>query len=131
MLLYPNKDKLPNNSNDFYLILCFCADWCRTCRQYRQKLSILSDQLKQHQFYWIDIEDNYEFVGDEDIMNFPTLLVQVNRKTVFYGNINTNIDHLSMIIKTISNNSRQIETKLPDVWKMLEEQNPQTIKQFA
>ncbi|AGF49237.1 thioredoxin family protein [Candidatus Kinetoplastidibacterium galati] len=120
MLLYPNKDKLLNKEKDCYLILCFCADWCNTCRQYKQKLSILSDQLKRHMFYWIDIEDNYEFIGDEDIINFPTLLVQIDKKTVFYGNIDSNIDHLSMVIKTISIDSNHIKTKLPNVWKMLE-----------
>lgn len=120
MLLYPNKDKLPNNHQDCCLIICFCAEWCSTCRQYRKKLSILSDQLKRHIFYWIDIEDNYEFIGDEDIINFPTLLVQINRKTVFYGSIDSSIDHLEMIIKTINNESKNITTKLPNIWKMLE-----------
>ncbi|AGF48520.1 thioredoxin domain protein [Candidatus Kinetoplastibacterium oncopeltii TCC290E] len=119
MLLYPNKDKLSKNKKDCYLIICFCADWCSTCRKYRKELSILSDKFKLHMFYWIDIEDNYEFIGNEDIINFPTLLVQISKKTVFYGNISSNIDHLNMIIKTINNN-KDIKTKLPNIWEMLE-----------
>ncbi|AGF49961.1 thioredoxin-like protein [Candidatus Kinetoplastibacterium blastocrithidii TCC012E] len=121
MLLYPNKDKFLINKEDCYLILCFCAEWCATCRQYKQKLSILSEQLKKHTFYWIDIEDNYELVGDEDITNFPTLLVQIDEKTVFYGSIDSNIDYLNMIIRTVTNNNKNIATKLPNIWKILEE----------
>ncbi len=39
---------------------------------------------------WIDIEDEAEVVGDLDIENFPTLLIQRGTQVAFLGTIEPN-----------------------------------------
>jgi thioredoxin 1 len=36
-------------------------------------------------FVWIDIEDQAEVVGDLDVDNFPTLLIQRGETVAFFG----------------------------------------------
>ena len=38
-------------------------------------------------FVWIDIEDQADLVGDLDISNFPTLLIQRQDMVAFFGTI--------------------------------------------
>ena len=39
----------------------------------------------EHHFVWIDIEDQADLVGDLDIDNFPTLLMQRGPTVSFFG----------------------------------------------
>ncbi len=59
------------------MVICLCADWCGTCRDYR---TMLADEAPRHAgtaFAWVDVEDDDELLGDLDIETFPTLLVTV------------------------------------------------------
>ena len=56
-------------------IVCLCADWCGTCREYAQVFEALQQALPAHRYRWIDIEDEADALGDIDIETFPTLLV--------------------------------------------------------
>ncbi|MGZ5656878.1 MAG: thioredoxin family protein [Caldimonas sp.] len=58
------------------LVVCLCADWCGSCREYRTTFDTLAARFgAEAQFAWIDIEDESDALGDPDIENFPTLLV--------------------------------------------------------
>jgi len=58
------------------LVVCLCAEWCGSCRDYRATFDALSSQFSgQADFAWIDIEDESDALGDPDIENFPTLLL--------------------------------------------------------
>lgn len=45
----------------------------------------MADEHPAHQFVWIDIEDQADLVGDLDVENFPTILIQRGDTVVFYG----------------------------------------------
>lgn len=66
-------------------VVCYCAAWCRTCDAYRPALETLADSMPQWTFIWVDVEDSPDWLGDEDIENFPTILVQDREGTRFWG----------------------------------------------
>src|SRR5690606_14550606 len=70
---------------DTWLVACFCAAWCDTCGQYRPRLAALANTQPERVFAWLDIEDHSDLLGDEDVENFPTLLVQVAARVAFYA----------------------------------------------
>ena len=56
-------------------IVCLCADWCGTCREYAQVFEALQQALPTHRYRWIDIEDEADALGDIDVETFPTLVI--------------------------------------------------------
>lgn len=72
------------------LVVCLCAEWCGTCRDYRsifeeaaQAFSHTGDMC----FVWVDIEDESEFVDPVEVENFPTLLVSDADGVRFFGTV--------------------------------------------
>ena len=68
-----------------WVVACLCAGWCDVCKQYRAGFDTLAAQFPEHQFVWIDIEDQADLVGDLDVENFPTVLIQKQDIVAFYG----------------------------------------------
>jgi thioredoxin 1 len=60
-------------------VICLCAQWCGTCRDYRAVFSTLQLAWPHLHWHWVDVEDEADRMGDLDIDNFPTLIVaQIN-----------------------------------------------------
>lgn len=72
---------------DAWVIACLCAAWCDTCRSYRGGFEQLAAQHPDKHFVWIDIEDQADFIGDIDVENFPTLLIQRGDIVAFFGTV--------------------------------------------
>jgi len=72
-------------ASERWVVACLCADWCDVCKKYRSGFDALATQYPQHQFVWIDIEDQADVVGDLDVENFPTILIQKADIVAFYG----------------------------------------------
>lgn len=68
-----------------WIVACLCAAWCGTCASYRAAFDALAARHPDKQFIWIDIEDQAEVVGDLDVDNFPTLLIQRGDNVAFFG----------------------------------------------
>ena len=68
-----------------WVVACLCAGWCDVCKQYRAGFEALAADYPDAQFVWIDIEDQADLVGDLDVENFPTILMQRNDVVAFYG----------------------------------------------
>jgi thiol-disulfide isomerase/thioredoxin len=68
-----------------WVVACLCAGWCDVCKQYRPGFDALAAEFPEHQFVWIDIEDQADLVGDLDVENFPTILMQHRDTVSFYG----------------------------------------------
>ncbi|MVW73516.1 MULTISPECIES: thioredoxin family protein [unclassified Bordetella] len=100
---------------DGCLVACFCAAWCDTCAQYRPKFAALAEQYPERVFVWIDIEDHPELLGDEDVENFPTLLVQFGSRVLFYGTMLPHIGHLERLLESLTPQSPAVQTQLPDL----------------
>ncbi|HEY8606533.1 MAG TPA: thioredoxin family protein [Noviherbaspirillum sp.] len=72
---------------DDWVIACLCAAWCDTCRSYRDGFDRLAARHPDKRFVWIDIEDQADFIGDIDVENFPTLLIQRRDVVAFFGTV--------------------------------------------
>ena len=68
-----------------WIVACLCAAWCGTCGSYRGAFDTLAARHPDKTFVWIDIEDQAEVVGDLDVDNFPTLLLQQGDTVAFFG----------------------------------------------
>lgn len=72
-------------ATDKLVVACLCAAWCDVCKQYRAGFDALAALHPEQQFVWIDIEDQADLVGDLDVENFPTILMQQGDTVAFYG----------------------------------------------
>jgi thiol-disulfide isomerase/thioredoxin len=81
-----NRDQLAAALDDGgWIVACLCAAWCGTCTSYRAAFEALAARHPDKTFVWIDIEDQAGVVGDLDVENFPTLLLQRGDTVAFYG----------------------------------------------
>jgi thiol-disulfide isomerase/thioredoxin len=81
-----NRDRLVAAlDGDGWVVACLCAAWCGTCSSYRAGFEALAARHPDKTFVWIDIEDQADVVGDLDVENFPTLLLQRRDKVAFFG----------------------------------------------
>ncbi|MES2152875.1 MAG: thioredoxin family protein [Pseudomonadota bacterium] len=68
-----------------WVVACLCAAWCGTCGSYRGAFEAIAARHPEVQFVWIDIEDQADVVGELDVENFPTLLIQRQDLVAFFG----------------------------------------------
>jgi hypothetical protein len=81
-----NRDQLAAALIDGrWIVACLCAAWCGTCGSYRAAFDTLAARHPDKLFVWIDIEDQADLVGDLDVENFPTLLIQRTDLVAFFG----------------------------------------------
>lgn len=74
-------------AGDRWIVACLCAAWCGTCGSYRAAFDALAARHPDKVFVWIDIEDQADVVGDLDVENFPTLLLQRGETVAFFGTV--------------------------------------------
>ena len=74
-------------AGDEWIVACLCAAWCGTCASYRATFDTLAARHPDKHFIWIDIEDQADVVGDLDVDNFPTLLIQRHDVVAFFGTV--------------------------------------------
>jgi thiol-disulfide isomerase/thioredoxin len=74
-------------AGDRWIVACLCAAWCGTCGSYRAAFDALAARHPDKVFLWIDIEDQADVVGDLDVENFPTLLLQRDETVAFFGTV--------------------------------------------
>jgi len=79
-------------------VVCLCAEWCGTCRDYRPLLVELAKAHPQFRFAWVDIEDHAEIADAFDVETFPTLLVAGADGTRFLGPLLPHIETLSRLL---------------------------------
>lgn len=81
------------------LVVCLCAEWCNTCREYHPQFEALSKEFPAHRFIWIDIEDEGDLVANIDIENFPTLLIAKHDTPLFAGVMLPHIGQLRRMLQ--------------------------------
>ena len=89
-------------ASEGFLVVCLCAEWCGTCREYRDGFETLAKQWPQAGFYWVDVEDDADWIGDLDVENFPTLLIQRGDAVLFFGTMLPQHVFLQRTLETLS-----------------------------
>lgn len=56
-------------------MLCLCADWCGTCRDFQPGFEQIAATLPHAALRWVDVEDEADTLGDVDVETFPTLVI--------------------------------------------------------
>jgi thioredoxin-like negative regulator of GroEL len=83
-----NRDEIAAAlAGERWVVACLCAAWCGTCTSYRAAFEALAARHSDKLFVWIDIEDQADVVGDLDVENFPTLLMQRGETVAFFGTV--------------------------------------------
>jgi len=101
------------------LVICFCAAWCDTCRAYQPKFEALSESFPQASFVWVDIEDDPALLGDVDVENFPTLMIEAGGGIKFFGTMLPHIELLERLIQSARPEDKNQVTDLPAIRAML------------
>lgn len=91
---------MANDTLADFLVICLCAEWCGTCREYRPGFEELAARFPGARFRWLDIEEQADDMGDLDIENFPTLLIQRQDSILFFGTMLPHLHHLQRTIET-------------------------------
>lgn len=92
----------PTDPGREFLVACLCAEWCGTCREYRDGFNALAEAFPQMGFTWIDIEDHSDQAGDIDVDNFPTLLIERGNTVLFLGTMLPDHTHLRRLLETFA-----------------------------
>jgi thioredoxin 1 len=82
-------------------VVCLCAEWCGTCRDYRP---IFNGAMAAHpntQVLWLDMEDDAALVDDLDIETFPTILVGEGERLLFAGAVLPQATALSRLLTAL------------------------------
>jgi len=80
------------------VIACLCAEWCRTCGEYRPVFEALKSQFPDDRFVWLDVED--EGV-DVLVDTFPTLMVARGRTVQFFGAVLPHAEHARRLLSVL------------------------------
>ena len=83
-----------------FVVICLCAEWCGTCRDYRPGFEALAGQFADVDFRWLDIEDEADELGDLDVENFPTVFIRRGESILFYGTLLPHLSTLRRLIET-------------------------------
>lgn len=96
---------LDSLQDDSWVVACLCAAWCDVCKAYRAGFDNLAAQHPDKRFLWIDIEDQSDLVGDLDIENFPTLLLQRGDQVAFFGAVQPDIGIVKRLVAAYAQKS--------------------------
>lgn len=90
---------------DGFMVICLCAQWCGTCRDYQAGFNGLAAEFPGADFRWLDIEEEADDLGDLDVENFPTVFIRRGDSVLFFGTMLPHLSYLRRLIETFREQS--------------------------
>jgi thioredoxin 1 len=87
------------------LVVCLCAQWCGTCKEYAPLFHALQAEFPQATLRWVDIEDESDLVDPVEVENFPTVLIATEGQARFFGAITPHTDTLKRLVRSHAENT--------------------------
>jgi thioredoxin 1 len=84
-----------------WTVVALCAEWCGTCRDYRQAFEARAARRNDAHHVWIDIEDEADWLGELDVETFPTLLVLHALRPRFFGPVLPQVDVIDHTLRAL------------------------------
>ena len=82
-----------------FIVACLCAEWCSSCREYRDTFDQVARDFAGVRFVWIDVEDQAALVEGIDVENFPTVLIASSEGPLFLGPLTPQPDILARLVR--------------------------------
>ena len=96
---------LPGMASDAkWTLVCLCAEWCETCRDYRRAFEQHARLRADAVHVWLDIEDDADWLGDMDLETLPTLLVLHGDRPMFFGPVLPHLDVVDRTLRALQDN---------------------------
>jgi thioredoxin 1 len=95
---------MTDGSASHWWAICLCAEWCHVCRDWREGFAEAAAAHPQVRFAWVDVEDEAQAMGDEDIETFPTVLIARDDQPFFLGPIQPSATQLGRLIASLMQN---------------------------
>ena len=102
MSAQPSASVSADPASDAPWVVCLCAEWCGTCRDYRPLFEQVARAHPQLRFAWVDIEDHADIADEFDVETFPTVLVAGAEGTRFLGPLLPNTQTLTRVLTALA-----------------------------
>jgi hypothetical protein len=93
---------LSSHPDTGWTVVCLCAEWCDTCRDYRRAFETRARERRDATHVWLDIEDDADWLGDVDVETLPTLLVLHGERPMFFGPVLPHIDVVDRTLRALA-----------------------------
>src|SRR5690606_4229900 len=92
-------------------VVCLCAAWCGTCREYETVFAALRKSLPGHRYRWLDIDDEAELLGEVAIETFPTPLVAPQGAVLFAGPVLPRLGDVQRLLQVLQAHAGRAQTE--------------------
>lgn len=101
-------------------VVCLCADWCGTCRDYLPEFEKLAGTRLDWRPHWVDVE-NFEAALDEvEITTFPMILIVDTAGTLcFAGPVTPQPGMLQRLCQAAQQGSLRATNAEAAIWQPL------------
>lgn len=66
-------------------VVCLCAAWCGTCRDYLPEFTAVAKAQPGWRMRWVDVEDFEAALDEADITTFPMVLIANGEGTLCFA----------------------------------------------
>lgn len=101
-------------------VVCLCAAWCGTCRDYLPVLTSMAEARPEWRMHWVDVEDFEASLDEADITTFPMILITNSEGTLcFAGPVTPQPGMLQRLCDAAGQGSLRIGDAEAATWKPL------------
>ena len=95
-------------ANDRLVVVCLCAAWCETCREFRTTYHAIAAADQATLYVWLDIEDDEALVGDLEVETFPTLAIYRGERLMHFGASLPQSDNVARLITAAAERANSV-----------------------